>query len=63
MTSMEKVLTLIGIGDNLSVLENEELRKCLNELFSLEYLDVVDTKVVLTSKGEEALKNISEELV
>ena len=63
MTSMEKVLTLIGSGDNLSVLENEELRKCLNELFSLEYLDVVDTKVVLTSKGEEALKNISEELV
>ena len=51
---MEKIIELIDKGDCLSILAEDSLQENFNELLKYRLIDIVDDKVVLTRKGEEA---------
>ena len=54
MASTEKILELIDKGDCLSILAEDSLQETFNELLKYNFIDIVDDRIVLTPKGEEA---------
>ncbi|WP_324719916.1 hypothetical protein [Salinimicrobium sp. HB62] len=54
MASTEKILELIEKEDCLSILAENSLQENFNELLKYGLIDIVEDKVVLTPKGEEA---------
>lgn len=55
-TSVEKIISLIEMGDPVPILAEESFIEVFNELLKYELIDLKDDKIVLTPKGEEARK-------
>lgn len=62
MKSTEKIIGLIQKGDPIPILAEDSLVEIFNELLKFNLIDIIEDRVVLTSKGEEA-KNIGLEKV
>lgn len=54
MQATERIIRLIEQGDPIPILAEASLVDTLNELLKYQLVDIIENKVVLTSKGEEA---------
>lgn len=54
MKSLKKIIDLIERGDPIAILAEDSLKGQFNELLRHRLIDVVNEKVILTKKGEEA---------
>lgn len=54
MKSIEKIIELIDKGDPVPILAEDSLVEKLNELLRHDLIDIVNDKIILTPKGQEA---------
>lgn len=54
MKPAEKIIKLIEKGDPIPILAEAGVVDCFNELLRYELIDIVNEKVILTQKGEQA---------
>lgn len=55
MKSPQRLFELIKNGDAIAILAEDSLIEKFNELLRYDLMDIVDDKIVLTSKGEKAM--------
>lgn len=56
MKSTERILEFIAKGDAVEILAESDLTDNLNKLLIFGFIDIIDDKIMITSKGEEARK-------
>lgn len=54
MKPTERIIRLIEEGDPIPLLADTGVVDCFNELLRYELIDIVNEKVILTQKGEQA---------
>ncbi|WP_372918910.1 hypothetical protein [Salegentibacter sp.] len=55
MKSPQRLFELIKNGNAIAILAEDSLIEKFNELLKYNLMDIVDDKIVLTSKGEKAM--------
>lgn len=53
--STQKLIELIKNGDAIAILAEDSLIEKFNELLKYNLIDIVDDKIILTTKGENAM--------
>lgn len=55
MRSTQKLIELIKNGDAIAILAEDSLIEKFNDLLKYNLIDIVDDKIILTPKGENAM--------